>query len=257
MDKNFDRTLEIFADGEPVTDFGHAYLSGRETVGLYPMPCTLRLWNLSEDQYLFLSRAKEISVEHDGSVLASGDTADVFRYIVEDGTVTTVCFSLGLRLWEAPVSLALEAGKTVSESVREILAASDTGVSLLTFTGPDPVFPRGQAHFGRAAECIGTVLSAARARGCLVPAGLCVLPEEDPPVSMTVTEEDMLAEPEFPSGELAVLRLKVAGWPLGKKIEARWQGRTLTGIVTERLAEADNQSGPWYSEVLLEVKTGG
>lgn len=248
----YNRSLSIFADGEPLTDFGHVYLSGKEAVGLYPMPYTLRLWNLSEDQYLFLSRAKFLSVEHDGSVLAAGDVADVFRYLVEDGTVTTVCFSLGLQLWEAPVSLSLEAGVSVSETVRQILSASGTGISLLTYTGPDPLFLRGQAIFGRAAESLVCALSAARARGCLVPAGLCVLPGSDQPVSMVITEEDMLTEPEFPSGDLAVLRLKVAGWPIGKKVEVRWQGRTLTGIIAERLMEADNQSGPWYSEVLLE-----
>ena len=252
MDNSIDRTLEIFADGEPLTEYAHVYLTGKESIGLYPMPCTLRLWNLPEDQYLFLSRAKALSVVHDGSVLAAGDAADVYRYIAEDGTLTVVCFSPGLSLWEAPVSLSLEAGKTVSETVQEILSASGTGVSLLTYTGPDPFFLRGQALFGRAAECIASSLSAARARGCLVPAGLCVLPEENLPVSMVITEEDMLAEPEFPSGNLAVFRLKAAGWPIGKKIEAQWQGRSLTGVVAERLIEADNTSGPWFSEILLE-----
>ena len=250
--ENFDRSLDIFVDGEPLADFGRVYLSGREAVGLYPMPYTLWFWNLSEDQYLLLSRTEVISVEHEGSVLAAGDVADVFRYIVEEGTVTVVCFSLGLKLWETPVSLSLEACLSVSETVRQILSASGTGISLLTYTGPDPLFLRGQALFGRAAESLVCSLSAARARGYLVPAGLCVLPESDQPVSMVISEEDLLAEPEFPSGDLAVLRLKVAGWPVGKKIEARWQGRTLTGIVMERLMEADNTSGPWYSEILLK-----
>ena len=250
---SFDRTLDIFVDGEPLTDFGQVYLTGKEAVGLYPMPYTLKLWNLSEDQYLLLSRAKFLSVEHDGSVLAAGDVADVFRYLVEDGTITVVCFSLGLKLWEAPVSLSLEAGISVSETVQQILSASGTGISLLTYTGPDPLFLRGQTVFGRAAESLDCSLSAARARGYLVPAGLCVLPEEQGDVpSMVISEDDLLTDPEFPSGDLAVLRLRVAGWPIGKKIEACWQGRTLTGIVMERLMEADNTSGPWYSEILLK-----
>ena len=253
MNNQMDRMLTVLAGGEPVSGYARIRLTGSDALNLYPSHFTLRLWNLSEDQYLLLSRAKVLSVEHDGSVLAAGDVADAFRYIIEEGTVTVVCFSQGLKLWEAAVSLSLEAGVSVSETVRQILSASGTGISLLTYTGPDPSFLRGQALFGRAVECIRLALSAARARGYLVPAGLCVLPEEDLPVSMVITEEDMLADPEFPSGNLAVLRLKVAGWPIGKKIEVRWQGRTLTGIIAERLVEADNQSGPWYSEVLLEV----
>jgi len=253
--ESFDRSLDIFVDGEPLADFGRVYLSGREAVGLYPMPYTLRFWNLSEDQYLLLSRASYLSVEHEGSVLAAGDVADVFRYIVEEGTVTVVCFSLGLRLWETPVSLSLEAGLSVSETVRQILSASGTGISLLTYTGSDPLFLRGQALFGRAAESLVYSLSAARARGYLVPAGLCVLPESDQSVSMVISEEDMMTDPEFPSGDIAVLRLKVIGWLIGKKVEVRWQERKLTGIVVERLIEADNASGPWYSEILLEVRS--
>ncbi len=252
--ESFDRSLDIFVDGEPLANFSRVYLSGREAVGLYPMPYTLRFWNLSEDQYLLLSRASYLSVEHEGSVLAAGDVADVFRYIVEEGTVTVVCFSLGLRLWETPVSLSLEAGLSVSETVRQILSASGTGISLLTYTGSDPLFLRGQALFGRAAESLVYSLSAARARGYLVPAGLCVLPESDQSVSMVISEEDMMTDPEFPSGHIAVLRLKVIGWLIGKKVEVWWQERKLTGIVVERLMEADNTSGPWYSEVLLEVR---
>ena len=87
--------------------------------------------------------------------------------------------------------------------------------------------------------------------GYLVPAGLCVLPQEDQPISMTIREDDMLLEPEFPSGDLAVFRLKVAGWPIGKKIRAQWMGKTLVGIIAERMTDADCQSSPWYTEVLV------
>ena len=254
MDHQMERMLTVLAGGEPVSGYARVRLTGSNALNLYPSLFTLRLWNLPEDQYLLLSRGKYISVEHDGSVLAAGDAADVFRSLTEEGSVTDVCFSPVLKLWEAPVSLSLEAGRTVSETVQEILAASGTGISLLTYTGPDPVFIRGQALFGRAAECVETALSAAGARGFLVPAGLCILPQEDPPVSVVIPEEDLQAAPEFPSGNLAVLRLKVAGWPVGKKTEVRWQGRILTGIIAERLVEADSQSGPWYTEILLEMR---
>ena len=212
------RELTVKADDEIIPNLGRLYLTGSEKVGLFPMPYMLRAWNLTDDQYLRLSRAKYISVEHDDLILAAGDIADVFRYIVEDGTMTIICFSLGLKLWESWISLNIESGTKVSEAVQAILEASGTGISLLTFTGSDPEAARGQSYFCRAAEGLSISLSAAFARGYLVPAGLCVLPQEDQPISMTITEEDLLTEPEFPSGSLAVLRLKVAGWPIGKKI---------------------------------------
>ena len=253
---DFERKLVLKADGKVVEGSFRMHLSGRESIGLYPMPYMLHCWNLDEDTYLLLSRSGQISVEHDLQVLAAGDVADVFRYITEDGTVTAVCFTLGLKLWEAPVSLSLEAGVSVSETVAALLEASGTGISLLTYTGSDPLAVRGQAFFGRAAESLAVSLSAANARGYLVESGLCVLPEEDPPVSLVISEEDMLTDPEFPNGDLAVFRLKVAGWQIGKKIEAHWGMKSLKGIILERMVDADNSTGPWYSEILVEVRRG-
>ena len=189
------RELAVLADGEPVTGFSHARLTGLDSIGLYPMPFTLRLWNLSDGQYAELSAAKEISVLHGGSVLAAGTVSDACRGTVREGTVTELVFSSGLRLWEAPVSLSVEAGVTVSETVRRILAASGTGIPLLSFPGKDPVRTRGQAFFGRAAECVREALSAAEARGCLAPSGLCVIPAGGLPVSMTLTEKDLTGAP--------------------------------------------------------------
>ena len=156
---DLNRSLTILADGEPVTGFRHARLTGIDTIGLYPMPFTLRLWNLAESDYHLLSAAKEISVLHEDSVLAAGQVSDVCRGTVPEGTVTEVVISAGLPLWEAPVSLSVEAGVSVSETVRRILAASGTGIALLSFPGEDPVRSRGQAFAGRAAECIETALS--------------------------------------------------------------------------------------------------
>lgn len=252
----FERSLVVRADGQRVEALEHIRLTGKEKVGLLPTAYMLFLWNLSDDQYLLLSRAKFLEVEHLDSILASGEIADVFRYTAEDGLITAVVFSISLKLWEAPVSLAVPAGKTVSERVKALLEESGTGIQLLTYTGSDPVSTRGQSYFGRAAEAISITLSAASARGYLVPAGLCVLMEEDQPISMTLFEEDLLMPPEYPSGNKAVLRLAVAGWPIGKKAEVRYQGKSFVGIISECMQEVDNKSGPWYSEVLMEVRRG-
>lgn len=246
------RELIIRADGQPI-DHDHACLSGHESIGLFPYPFTLQLWNLAEEPYLQLSRSREVSVEHDGSVLATGKIADVYREAEGKEMLTTVSFSPGLDLWEKIVSLSVEAGVTVSETVQRILTESRRGISLLSFSGYDPLFSRGQAFFGRAAECISDVLAYASARGYLTPSGLCMIPQEGPPVSMTLTEEDLLSEPSFPSSGLMVLRTRVIGWMLGKKISVTWMGLTVEGIVTERSVNADNMKGAWQAELLVEL----
>ena len=247
------RSLSVLADGAPLEDFNHAALSGSDSLNLFPFPYTLKLWNLSDENYLRLSRAKEVTVFHDDIVLASGTLSDVFRRITREGAVTTAVFSLGLPLWEALVSLSVEAGVKASETVRRILAASGTGIQLLGWAGDDPTFTRGQAFCGRASECVALVLSAADARGYLVPSGLCVVPKEGLPVSQHLTEEDLIEAPAFPSGGLMVLRTRPAGWSVGKTISVTWGGETTKGLIIERSVSADSLSGPWQTELLAQI----
>jgi hypothetical protein len=68
------------------------------------------------------------------------------------------------------VSVDVESGASVSETVRRLLEASGTGLQLLSFPGEDPVSTRGQAFFGRAAECIIEALSRNGRDGSVVPA---------------------------------------------------------------------------------------
>lgn len=133
------RDLTVTADGRPVTGFRHARLTGRDVLGLYTMPFTLRLWNLAEEDFQTLAAAKEISVLHRNALLAGGAVSDVYRRRTPEGTVTETVFAAGLFLWEAEVSLSVEAGVTVSDTVRRILEASGTGIRLLSFPGRDPV----------------------------------------------------------------------------------------------------------------------
>ena len=247
------RELSVFADGEPITGFSHARLTGRDYVGLYPMPFTLRLWNLSEQERGLLSSAREISVLHDGSVLAAGIMTDSCCVTVPEGTVAEVVFSAGIRLWEAPVSLSVEAGVCVSESVRRILEASGTGIPLLAFPGEDPVRTRGQAFYGRAAECIRSALSAAGARACLMSSGLCVIPASGLPESMTLTEAELYGSPVRTGEKLMILRTRVTGWPLGKTVSVRWNGASAEGVVIGRSVDADSREGSWCAELLVEI----
>ena len=72
MINRMDRTLTIMADGEPVTGYARVRLLGTERMGLYPSLFMLHLWNVAEEDYLALSRSKEVTVLHDDVVLVSG-----------------------------------------------------------------------------------------------------------------------------------------------------------------------------------------
>ena len=249
---DLNRSLSVCADGLPLTGFRHAYLSGRDSLGLYPMPFILRLWNLSDSDYHALRAAKELSVRQEDSVLASGRVSDVYLRTVPEGKITEVVFAAWLGLWEAPVSLSVEAGASVSDTVRRILEAGGTGIPLLSFPGEDPVRSRGQAFYGRAAECIEEALSAAGARGYLTESGLCVVPAECLPVSMELSSADLLSDPVFVGNRQLLLRTRITGWPLGKAVRVRWKDGSQEGLVLERSVDADNLEGKWESELLVD-----
>jgi len=254
MQNQMDRRLTILADGEPVTGYARVRLIGMERLGLYPSLFMLHLWNVAEEDYLLLSRSKNVTVKCGEVVLLSGSVSDVFRNRTKSGTEAHVAISPGLSLWEAPVSLDVEAGVTVSETIRRLLEASGTGIQLLSFPGEDPVTTRGQAFYGRAAECIEEALGKAGARCCLVPSGLCVVPKEGLPVSMVLTEEDLSDVPSFNCGGDMVLRTGPVGWTLGKGVEVRYGGTVSQGLISERMIHLDTGDGPWRVEVVVELK---
>ena len=251
--ENFDRTLSVFADGEPVTSSARTKLLGHEGLGLYPSLFMLTMLNLAEEDYLLLSRAREVEVKHGEVVLVSGLVSDVFRNTKKNGTETHAAVAPGLALWEAVVSVDVEAVVSVSETVRRLLEASGTGVQMLSFPGEDPVSTRGQAFFGRAAECIEEALGKTGARCCLVSSGLCVIPKEGLPVSMVLTEEDLQEAPVFNGGGDMILRTGPAGWTMGKYVEVRYGGMSSQGLISERLLNLDTGDGPWRVELVVET----
>lgn len=253
---NLKRELTVFADGVPFGNGCRKALSGTAETGLFPGLFLLKCWNLSEAEIFRLMNTKELSVLRGDSCLACGKVSDVFRETVPEGTVTTAAFSLGLNLWESRVSLSLSAGKTVSETVEAILNASGTGISLLSFPGEDPVFPRGQAFHGRAAECVASALSAARAQGVLVQAGLCVIPKDPLPASLHLTEKDLTDIPAMAeNGKKLILSTTVTGFRPGEDMTLEYKGKEWKGRILKRFTQADTGAGPWHTQLLIDLSS--
>ena len=249
---NLDRSLTILADGVPVGASCRKRLSGKDGLSLYPSLFELRLWNLPDSDYLVLRHAREISVSHGESCLASGTISDVFRRGTKDGVLTTAAFSLGLNLWEAVVSLTVPAGTLLSETIRRILSASGTGIPLLSFPAEDLPLPRPLVCFGRAAEEIASALSMVSARAMLTPSGLMVVPPGGLPVSLVLTEKDLTDEPSFAGENLMILSAPVSGWRPGQTIRLEHSGIAAEGIISERSVDADTGGGPWACEMIVE-----
>ncbi len=251
---DMDRELTVLADGQPFAVGAMLFLYGKLTIGLFPSLFTLRARNLSEKEIFRLMNTRHLVVLHGGSCLAYGAVSDVFSQTDELGTLTTAAFSLGLDLWEAQVSLSLEAGMSIRDTVDRILHASGTGISLLTWSGWDADTVRGQAFFGRAADCISTALTGMGARAYLVPAGLCIIPEEPLPATLHLTAVDLTDRPVLADGgKKLILSTTVTGFQPGEEMTLEYDGIQYTGLILERMVEADNWSGPWVTQLLVEL----
>ncbi len=255
------RELAVLADGERLP-VARAALSGRETMGLFPAPFTLRLWNLPEESFLQLSRTGSVSVQCGDSCLAAGTVTDVCRQTVPEGTLTEAVFSPGLALWEAEVSLSVPAGTSVADTVRAILTASETGIPFLPDSWSDLVFPssRSQAFYGRAAECVSSSLSAVHGRAVLVPSGLYIVPPSGLPVSLLLSEQDLTDAPVFAgrkpgstSAAFMLLSVSAVGFRPGQAVSLSWHGETYTGLIRERQLELWTSGGPWMNQLLIEL----
>ncbi len=248
------RSLSIMLDGEPLSFSGRIRLRGKDELSLFPALFTLDLWNLPEEPYLRLFRCRELSVSSGEACLVSGTVSDVYRRAVAEGVMTSVSISLGLDLWEAMVSLTVPAGMSISETARQILDASGTGIPLLANLENDTIIARSQSFFGRTAECIEIVLSAVSARAMLTPSGLMIVPVSGLPEPVQIHDTDLLDAPSFADGgHLAVLSCSVAGWRPGQTAQVSWKGMSFRGIIRSRYVDADVGFGPWKCELLAEV----
>lgn len=249
------RALFVLCDGQVFAHGCRFHLSGKTGIGLFPSLFLLQCWNLSDADVFRLRNTKELSVYRDDSCLAFGKVSDVFRETVQEGTVTTVAFSLGLDLWEGQISLSAPAGATVSETVRLLLDASGTGIQLLSFPGEDSVFTRCQSFYGRAADCIAMALTVAGAKGYLVPAGLCIVPAEPLEPMLHLTRADLTDAPMIATGgRKMILSTSVTGFQPGEEMTLEMDGECWQGLILERMVEADTGYGEWRTQLLVQLR---
>jgi len=280
------RDFHVLLDGEPFIPGSGFRLTGRVDLNLYPDLFVLQCRNLPREGLFQLQNSRQISVVSNGSrlasgqildlpngsCLASGTISDVYTQTVPEGTVTTVAFSMGLDLWNTEVSVSCPAGTAISEDIRAILEASGTGIQMLSFPGEDPHPLRGRAYIGKTADAITQALSqcngistgdtsnhntnctTACARGFLTPAGLQVIPEKPLLASLHLTEADLTDRPVFAdSGRKMILSTNVVGFQPGDEMTLSFEGMTTKGLITSRMVDADSYSGPWKTQLLVEL----
>lgn len=249
------RDLHVRADGTEIGAGCRIILTARETLSLRPALHRLEIHDLSESSAALLADAQQLEVSSNDSILAFGEVTEVLTSLVSGERITSAVFAPGLGLWNSSVSLSLAGGMLVSETIRELLSASGTGIPLAGFAAPDLRLSRPQAFFGRTCDALSLLAETAGGDAFLSPAGVCVSGRSGGAVSAVLFDHDLLSEP-VSVGNHVILSTSMVGWGIGSRMEVRWQGTVITGRIISRLVQADNGAGPWKSELELEVPDG-
>ena len=245
-----DRVLSVLVDGQKIAEGCRLKLSGVLTLSLYPDLLNLRIYNLSDSSYVLLKQGKEISVSNGLSLLSYGIIHDVVKTTVRSGVVIDVGFSFGYDFWHAVCSVSLNAGMSASETIRYLLAASDVDYQLLSFPVLDPIFSRPQVFYGRLSDAIISVASAASGICCLVSGGLIVVPDKSSSVDVNLSDSDIIDSPSY-MPDYALFRTIPKGWPIGRRVLVKYQGREFFGLIIENEFIADTKSGLFLSQLVV------
>jgi len=243
------RDLHAFFSGTEIAPGARLRLTAEETSGLRPDLHTLTVFGLEEVDLYSLFSGIEVQVVSDSRILASGAAVDFARRMEDGQSVVDVTFSPGLALWEAPISLSLPAGETVSSSMAAVLEATGLNIPLASFTAEDLTISRPQAFFGRAAEALENLAASVSGLLSLSSAGVSVSSDTTP--SLVLEEDDLTSAPRRAGGNL-LLCCPVAPWSVGNVLKYTWSGIERRGRILSSLIEADSETGPWSAMVELE-----
>ena len=83
--------------------------------------------------------------------------------------------------------------------------------------------------------------------------GLRVIPRKGLPVSLYLSERDLIDVPSFTDGQM-ILRTTVTGWPIGEKVSVKWKNGSAEGLVTERRMDIDTMNGKWETTLIIRLQ---
>ena len=89
-----------------------------------------------------------------------------------------------------------------------------------------------------------------------VSAGVCVSGRQAQDPQAVLPEKDLLSEP-VRTGSRLIVNTAMMGWLPGMIIQVKWKGTAQTGRIVSAMIQADNVSGPWKSELELELFWAG
>lgn len=277
------RKIFIEADGARLDVTSRVHLTGSTTLGLLPTCWRLSMPHLPQDLTTRFRNARCLRVlDENGALLAAGRREEVFTTLLPDDTpVTEVLFSEAPDFLRATVDLNLPAGLTATELLRQVVAGcsapvpvcglpvstsrlpaptvagrTDPGAYQASRDAPLPVTTRGSVFHGRARDAVTDLARSAGLVPYLEDGCLSLADPAAPGTRLTFGDSDLQAPPAListdrGSPEGVLLRVSPAAFPLGRPVQASWNGETFRGALVARALDLDTWNGPWQATLLL------
>jgi len=249
---DFKRDLRLFADGMEIAQGCRLTLTAGSALTLRPALHHLAVYDLSESSAALLSGVHRIEIRSGSSVIASGELSDELTRVSSGKRIIDLVFSPGLSLWQSSVSLSVPGGTRVSDTIRSLLSASASSLSLAAFAAEDRPMARPQTFFGRTCDALALLADTAEADIWVSSAGACVSGRSFDNPSYVLTDSDLLSAPVL-TGNRLLVTTAMMGWLIGSFARVEWQGSAWKGRIVSSLIQADNKDGPWKSELEFEI----
>ena len=249
---DYQRNLSLYVEDSQVAAGCRINLSAREVLSILPALHHVTIQDLSDLSIASLSEGRSLQVRSDDFVICSGTITEVYTHIDSGKKLTSVVFSPQLALWNASVSFSVPSGMPVRTTIEKILENSGTDLQLAGYAADNPALLRPQAFFGRAADALSVFAEMADADIFIGPAGVIVSGRNQKTPVTRIQESALLSEP-IPVGKSLILSTIAVGLPLGTVAETEWKGMSYTGRIVSSFIQADNVSGPWKTELELEL----
>lgn len=237
------REMTVRADSVQIAKNIRITVKGRSNMTLFPDLFLIDFYNLSDQDYSILKRAKKIEVTGEKkSLMLSGELEDLYSHRGGNNSMLTATVSDGKTLWEKTINKSVGGGS----GVRSAIAALLDGYPFGAFIADDVRFPRGQAFTGKAPPHISMLAKTANGRAFVTRGMVHVVRKGSASITTELKEDDVLNSPTGAEG-VYMIRTKMRGYLVGTYVKLEGKKYRLVA----QSIEMDNFEGPWRSELTM------
>lgn len=245
------RELSLYADGNRIAEGCRIRVHGGAGMTLLPDAWQIDLYNATGEDLAALRRAEWAALYGEqGGLLCAGRLTEIGRRTLQAREISSLMLTDGGAFWRATVSLSVRGDTGLRAVLQAVLDHCSSPIPLATFPETEQRFPLGQTWYGRAADAVREIASAAGGRAYVFRDHLYVVRDGSGAARTFIAAERLRGEPLFLS-DAVILQTDMAGWPVGHMAEVEHSRVRGQWLIAAQRVSADSREGEWKSELTL------